>query len=114
MKFVKTVINLVKALFRLGDILNRSVTSLNLDDYDKHALALGRWEMYKSISNIVFQGQMDKDVESLLFQKTFMKIGKGKPLTGDQALDQVVMMIDVCQEAKLSGASVKWVLERFN
>jgi hypothetical protein len=112
MKQLRMFLQVFKLTLSIFKLFTDSKTVLALDDYDKVALAEGRWVMYKSMTNVAFQIGLDNDNEALLRQVTFYRINKGGLLDGEQTLAQVALMIELCQEAKLSNSNIKWVLNR--
>jgi hypothetical protein len=112
MKELRLLIQVIKLTILIFKQFTSPKTALTLDDYDKVALAEGRWVMYKSMTNVAFQIGLDNDNEALLRQVTFYRINKGGLLDGEQTLAQVALMIELCQEAKLSNSNIKWVLNR--
>jgi len=83
--------------------LNENCLITNATAQDQMDLATGRWNRYKQVKTPDFTIGMDKDVESILFQYTFFKIGNGKQLTGPQHLEQITLMAKICDDCYTAG-----------
>lgn len=109
MRIYNKIKQLFYILFRINKIAktNSYILITDATDKDKRDLALGRWTQYKNLRVPEFHIKMDKDAESMLFQHTFHQINGGLKLSPDQLLEQVDMMITICDKAIEKGITLR-------
>jgi len=104
--------NFIYVLRHLTALLstNPSVRLIDPLERDLRDLAAGRWYSYKQINSPNFVIGMTKDEEAMLYQYSFVKIGK--KVTGAKLLEQTAVMISVCEACRVNKESITAYLNR--